>query len=343
MQPAPAQPAAPVQPVATPQAAPVQAVPQPVADERVKISPLAKNVAATHGVDYKQVNGTGEGGRIVKRDIEAVVGNTQPAPNLQVVPAPAPVQQVASPQAAPVQPAAPVQSVTPQITGAAMTQPLSKMRTAIANRMVEATTTIPHFYMTSKINVDSLVSVRQSLKPLPQYEGVTFTHLVTKAVALALRAVPRINAFYQDGSLVQPQDVNIGIITALEDGLLIPVIKAADQLPLSDIVIESRALVQRARAGKPKADDLSGATFCISNVGRYDVEAFTAVISPGNGGILAVGAIQDEPTVIDDELVIGKTMRVTVSVDHRIIDGVVAGEFLTELKRLIEDPVLLLA
>ena len=135
----------------------------------------------------------------------------------------------------------------------------------------------------------------------------------------------------------------MGIITAVEDGLLIPIVKNADQLVLADVVAEARGLVQRARAGRPKPSDLMGGTFSISNIGRYEVENFTAIINPGQGAILAVSSIQEEPIVQDGYVAIGKVLRVTLSVDHRIIDGVVAGEFLTELKRFIEDPVLLLA
>ncbi len=302
------------------------AIPQ---GERVKISPLAKNVALNQGVDYTQIQGSGEGGRIVRKDVEQFLGG-----------APAPAA------------AAPVAAKTPQSGGAQQaapkpalgsTQELSKMRQTISARMVESKTTIPHFYMTSKIGVDALAKLRETLKPLPQYEGITYNHLIVKAVALALRAVPRINGAYVNGGLNQPADSNIGIVTAVPDGLLIPVLKRADQLPLADIVQEARALVQRAKSGRPKGDDLSGGTFSISNVGPYPVESFSAIISPGQGGILAVSAIQEEPVVRGGAVVPGLVMRVTLSVDHRIIDGVVAGEFLKEFKRLIEEPVLLLA
>jgi pyruvate dehydrogenase E2 component (dihydrolipoamide acetyltransferase) len=217
------------------------------------------------------------------------------------------------------------------------------MRSAIAAQMVKSVTTIPHFFVTSKLHLDPLIKMRASLKPLPQYEGITYTHLLIKAAGIALRKVPRINSVYKDGTLVEQGEINIGIITALEDGLLIPVMKNADGSRLSDIVSESRALVQRARSGRPKPDDLVGGTFAISNMGRYDVESFTAIINPNHGAILAVSGMQEEAIVEDGEVTVGNVMRVTLSVDHRIIDGLMAGEFLTELKRLIEDPVLLLA
>jgi len=320
--------------------APVQAVPVAVASAsgRTKISPLAKNLAQANGVSYEGLSGSGEGGRIVKKDIEQAMngqvmnGASNPAP-------------VASPQlaAVPADQAAPAVNQFVASGGQTKTQPLTKMRSAIAASMVKSMTTIPHFYVTTKLEMDALIQMRTSIKTLPQYEGITFTHLLLKASGLALRKVPRINSVYKDETLIEQGEVNIGIITALEDGLLIPVMKNADGSPLSDIVSESRALVQRARSGRPKPDDLTGGTFAISNMGRYDVESFTAIVNPSHGAILAVAGMQEEPIVKDGQVAVGKVMRVTLSVDHRIIDGLMAGEFLTELKRLIEDPVLLLA
>jgi pyruvate dehydrogenase E2 component (dihydrolipoamide acetyltransferase) len=293
-------------------------------DERVKISPLAKNIAESQGIDISTLHGTGEGGRITKRDVERVA-----APALAVVEQPV---VETTPRA--------ISNVAPREI---QSSNLSKMRSTIAERMVQAKTTIPHFYMTSKLVVDELLKMRGTLKTLPQYEGLTVNHLIVKAVGLALKAVPRVNANYSQGSLLQPAGINIGIVTAVTDGLLIPVLKQVDELPLSEVVSEGKALVQRARAGKPKGEDLMGGTFSVSNIGTFPVEEFAAIISPGQGGILAVGSIAEEAIVKNGELTVGNVMRVTISVDHRIIDGIVAGEFLQELKRLIEDPVLLLA
>lgn len=297
--------------------------------ERVKISPLARNLAKSHGVDYAALSGTGDGGRIVRKDIEkALGGNSQE--NGSVIAAQVPASISAKP-------------TTQLSSDGRAVQPLTRMRQVIASRMVESTTTIPHFFATSKVNVDALKKLRNSLKPLPQYEGLTYNHLIVKASALALRIVPRINCSFSDNNLVQPHAVNVGIVTAVTDGLLIPVLKNADVLPLVDVVAESRGLVQRSRSGRLKPDDLVGGTFSISNMGMFDVEQFSAIISPGQGAILAVSPIQEEPVVVDGEIKVGSVMRLTLSVDHRIIDGVISGEFLTELKRLLEDPVLLLA
>lgn len=320
------------QQVAQPSASAANGV-QAEPEGRIKASPLAKNLAQSHGINLATLSGSGEGGRIVKRDVESALGGSQSAS--QPVASRAPTPQVAQSASRPQTPITPPAGST--------VEPLSSMRQAIATRMAEATSTIPHFYLTTKIIADSLVDTRRSLKSLPEYEGITFNHLIIKAAALALKEFPRINSCYKDGNIVTPGAVNVGIITAVEDGLLIPVLKQAEQLPLIDIVGESNALVQRARVGRPKGEDLMGATFCISNVGKFAVESFTAVISPGNGAILAVGAIEDEPVAFEGELAVASVLRVTLSVDHRIIDGVMGAQFLTRLKELLENPIRLLA
>lgn len=302
---------------------------------RIKASPLARSIASSNNFDLSSITGSGEGGRITKKDVEAALGGVK-AGSTQ--------QSVTPPVIAAATPSKPAVSAPAPLPGSEKIEPLSSMRQAIAAKMVQSVTDIPHFYLTSKIKVDSMLETRANLKALPAYEGITINHLIIRASALALKKYPRINSCYRDGSLVTPSDVNIGIVTALPDGLLIPVVKNVFDLPLLDLVSESRALVQRARSGRPKADDLMGATFCISNVGRFAIESFTAVINPGTGAILAVGAIEAEPVVTEGGVIEpASVMRVTLSVDHRIIDGVMGAEFLTELKNLIENPVLLLA
>ena len=376
-------PAAPIaeQVTPAPAAQATNSTPSPVASahlvngssERVKISPLAKNLAKAHGVDYQGIQGSGDGGRIVKRDIEgslghsfsqqqveqvistgqAVAGSGQSVASTAVAPTSASVVSspvISSPATSTPVAATPVAAKpsTPglgvQDTNAGQSREmLSKMRQTIAQRMVESVNTAPHFYATTKVHADAMIALRKTLKPLPQYEGITFNHLVIKAAGMALSAFPRINSAYNEGAVVQPSSVNIGIITALPDGLLIPILKNADSMTLADIVQESNNLVHRARSGRPKADDLQGGTFSISNIGKADVESFTAIINPGQGAILAVSSMQQEPIVEDGALAIGSTMRLTLSVDHRIIDGVIAGQFVTELKRVLEEPALLLA
>jgi pyruvate dehydrogenase E2 component (dihydrolipoamide acetyltransferase) len=316
--------------------------PPDTTNERVKISPLAKNIAKNHGVDYSQVSGSGEGGRIVKKDVEQLISSSS-TPTVSVSKSVDIQSQSATLTKPTTQTVQLLQREQIVSSGQYRIEPLSRMRETIANRMVESVNTAPHFYATTRAVVGNLMHVREVLKLEPQYEGITVTHMIIKACGNALRKFPRINSKFENGNILEPQDINIGIITALPDGLLIPVVKSVDMLQLSDIVQESRALVQRAKSGKPKGDDLSGGTFSISNIGRSEVEHFTAIINPGQGAILAVSSVQEEPIVQNSQIVVGQTLRLTLSVDHRIIDGVLAGEFLTYLKKLLEEPVLLLA
>lgn len=313
--------------------------------ERIKISPLARNLAKSYGINYGDIPGSGEGGRIVKKDIEKLVSvptSTASSPTRQSL---SDMPESAKAPLIPIIPSLPPQpsETTPltQATAIAETASLSKMRQTIAARMLESKTTIPHFYVTTKICMDAAKKLRLSLKEEPQFEGITFNHLILKAAALALKKYPEINSTYKEGNVIRPQDINIGIVTAVTGGLLIPVLKQADRLSLADIVSEAVGLVKRAKSGKPRSDDLTGGSFSISNIGMYEVESFNAIINPGQGAILAISSILDEPLVVDGKFSVGSVMRVCLSVDHRIIDGVVAGQFNAELKRLLENPVLL--
>lgn len=321
-------------------------------DDRIKISPLARNVAKAYDIEVSELTGSGEGGRIMKRDVEKAreraISHSDPTTAINASAA----QQYAATNFAPQLDINNINTMTEthkSITTSApntndeIVLPFSKMRATIAERMSQSTSTIPHFYTTTKILADNLVKVRTSLKTLPQYEGITYNHLIIRATALTLEKFPRINSAYTPTGIKQPSSINIGIITAVNDGLLIPVVKNASQLSLADLVAESRTLVQRARSQRPKPTDLVGGTFSISNMGLFAVESFTAIISPGQGGILAVSALAEEPVIEHGNIRVGQVMRLTLSVDHRIVDGVLCGEFVTELKRLLEDPILLLA
>jgi pyruvate dehydrogenase E2 component (dihydrolipoamide acetyltransferase) len=329
--PAPA-PAAPAAPVAQAVTAPVTPQPQPSqpapltvvgSQERVKASPLAKKVAENLQVNLSSVQGTGPNGRIVRRDVEAAAGDVAPSPVGQAAPAFKPAPQ-------------------PMAAGAGTLTPLSRMRETIARRMQESVTTAPHFYVTTSVNMGESIRLREALKERPEFKGISMNHLVLKAVAYGLAREPRVNAAMRDGQHYQPAQINIGIITALEDGLIIPVLKDVDQMALKDVVFEARAAIDRARAGRPNASDLSGGTFSISNMGMFDVESFTAIINPGQGGILAVSAIKEQPVVQNGQIVVGSVMKATVSVDHRIIDGVMASTFLKYFKEALELPALLM-
>jgi pyruvate dehydrogenase E2 component (dihydrolipoamide acetyltransferase) len=187
------------------------------------------------------------------------------------------------------------------------------------------------------------LKLRELLKERADYKGISVNHLVIKAVAYGLEREPRVNNTIRDGQLYEPHQINIGIITAIADGLIIPVLKEVNTMALKDVVFEARAAIDRARAGRPSSSDLSGGTFSISNMGMYDVENFTAIINPGQGGILAVSAVKEVPVVENGIVVPGSVMKVTVSVDHRIIDGVMASTFLKHFKDALEMPALLMA
>ena len=331
--------ATPAPKAATPQAIPVAAPTTPLSvvsgGDRVKASPLAKRVAEQLQVNLSSVQGSGPNGRIVRKDVEAAAGTSSAAPAYQQ--AAAPTYQAAPAYQATPTPAEPTQP------GAGAYTPLSKMRETIARRMQESVNTSPHFYCTASVNMAEALRLREVLKELPEYKGISVNHLVIKAVAYALKREPRVNAAMKNGQHYQPAQINIGIITAIPDGLLIPVLKEVDTMALKDVVFEARAAIERARAGRPSSTDLSGGTFSISNMGMFDVENFTAIINPGQGGILAVSAVQKQPIVQNGQIVVGSIMKATVSVDHRIIDGVMSATFLKHFKDALETPALLMA
>lgn len=287
---------------------------------RLKASPLAKKIAQEKQIDLTSVQGTGPNGRIVKRDIENVM-----TPSIPTIP-----QQHHS---------KPIPATSQQKPGSLT--PLSKMRETIARRMQESVTENPHFYVTTSVNMDEAIKLRESLKKQQGYEKVNINHLIVKAAAYGLSKEPRVNCAYRDGQLYSPESINIGIITAVEDGLLIPVIRDVDRLSLKDLAFEAKVAIDRAKAGRPTALDLSGGTFSISNMGMFDVENFTAIINPGQGGVLAVSSIKETPVVKNGSIVVANIMKLTLSVDHRVIDGVMAALFLQHVKEALETPALL--
>ncbi len=328
-------PAAAAPKVATPTPQPAAAPPQPAAPlsvvsgaERIKASPLAKRVAEQLQVNLSSVQGSGPLGRIIKRDVEAAAGGGSAAPAYQPTSAPTPPPQI---------------SAVEQGQAAGSYTALSKMRETIARRMQESVTTAPHFYVTTSVDMGEAIRLREVLKERADYKGISMNHLVIKAVAYGLKHEPRVNAAMKNGQLYQPAQINVGIITAIPDGLLIPVLKEVDTMSLKDVVFEARAAIDRARAGRPSSTDLSGGTFSVSNMGMFDVENFTAIINPGQGGIIAVSATKEQPVVKNGQIVVGSIMKATVSVDHRIIDGVMASTFLKHFKDALEIPALLMA
>ncbi len=294
---------------------------------RLKISPLARKTAQVANLDLTRLTGSGPGGRIIKRDIESALSS--PLPNQTKTISNHTAGLSASTDSGANQSA---ESLTP----------LSKMREVIARRMQESVTQAPHFYLTATIDMEEVIKLRETLiKDEKRFAGLGYNHFIVKACAYALVKEPTVNCAYRDGAIYSPGAVNIGIITAIDGGLLIPVVKNVDKLSLSDLLFETKALLERARSGKPLAADLSGGTFSISNMGMFDVENFTAIINPGQGGILAVGGIKEEPAAVAGEIKLRRRMKGTVSVDHRIIDGVMAAKFMRNFKDALENPALM--
>lgn len=294
----------------------------PPVEPRVFASPLVKRMAEEGGIDLSHIHGSGPGGRIVKQDLEAYAGPAQSSIFQAAIP---PRPEPAAPPAAP-------------RTG--KKEPFSRMRATIAKRMAESMREIPHFYVTCEIDMSEAVRLRAALKASDRVSAdVTYTHFITKAVAIALERHPRLNASFAEDGRELKAEINLGLAVALDDGLIVPVLHGCDKLSVLEIAAHANALIERARAGKPTTEDLSGGTFTISNLGMLPVEHFTAIINPPQGAILAVGAIKERPVARDGQVRVAHTMMATLSCDHRILDGVTGGQFLAELKKLLENPV----
>jgi len=289
--------------------------------QRLRASPLAWRLAEESGVDLNSVRGSGPGGRILRRDVELLA---RPQPDATTA---------AEPDTGGEGGAAPA---------AAGPQPISRMRQAIAKRMTEAKRDIPHFYVTAEVDMSEAMQLRASIRRREAMPGLTVTHLLIRALAMALGRHPQVNASWQDGSIVLHDDINIGIAVAVDEGLVVPVLHRTQTLTLGDIALAANELTEKARQGRFGSDDLSGSTFSISNVGMLDVEELTAVINPPNAAILAVGAVKPRPVVRDGQLAVAETMRATLSCDHRVLNGLEGGRFLVELKSILENPVTLL-
>ena len=293
--------------------------------ERQKVSPVARRIAEEQGVDLRSIKGSGPGGRVTKEDVEAAASSKpaqQPAP--RIAPATAAAPAIARP------------------TEEVEVVELSKMQATVAMRLAQSKFSAPHFYVTSEIAMDDAVHLRQMFnEAVDKADAISVNDLVVKAVALALTKFPQVNASWADGRIERKRDINIGIAVGLSDGLIVPVVRNADQKSLTQIAVEARQLIDRAKAKKAGAQDYQGNTFTVSNLGMYDVDQFTAIINPPDSAILAVGSIQDKPVIKDGQVVAGKRMRVTLSVDHRVFYGVTAAQFLQEVKRLLQSPMAL--
>jgi pyruvate dehydrogenase E2 component (dihydrolipoamide acetyltransferase) len=290
---------------------------------RLKASPLAKKMAADKGIDIALVKGTGEGGRIIKKDVETFD--------------PASVK-VAAPQVA----AAPTVAAAPAIGQESFREEkVSQMRKVIAKRLAESKFTAPHFYLTMEIIMDKAIEARNSMNEVSPVK-ISFNDMVIKAAAAALRQHPKVNSSWLGDKIRYNDHIHIGMAVAVEEGLLVPVIRFADNKSLSQISNEAKTLGAKAKNKELQPKDWEGNTFTISNLGMFGIEEFTAIINPPDACILAVGGIKETVIVKNGQMQVGNVMKVTLSCDHRVVDGAVGSAFLKTLKGLLEDPVRML-
>lgn len=307
---------------------------------RLVVSPLAARMAAEAGIDLRSLAGTGPAGRIVKRDIEAALKGTSSAPaategrHLRVVEAP------------PLQPS--------PTFGASRyrDEPAAEMRRTIAKRLVTSLGPVPHFFLTTEVEMDQAAEMRRSINSLDPELKISFNDLIIKVAATALLQHPQVNASFQEKNIRYYEDADIGVAVAIDDGLITPIVRSANRKSLGVIAREVRDLAERARSRKLRPEEYQGATFSVSNLGMFGIDEFTAIINPPEGAILAVGAITPKPVVRSmkgsdgevgkNEIVIRQVMRVTLSCDHRVIDGATGAKFLQTLKNILEHPVYLM-
>jgi pyruvate dehydrogenase E2 component (dihydrolipoamide acetyltransferase) len=315
---------------------------------RLLVSPIAARMAAEAGINLNELSGSGPGGRIIKRDIEDAVSRAGSQPAAEPAPQPAAPAPQAQPQAQP--PAEAQQARTfplhsPMVEGAApfREEAVSPMRGTIAKRLVTSIGPIPHFFLTAEIEMDRAVELRRQLNELDPENKVSLNDLIIKVVAVSLMQHPAVNASFQEKTLRFYERADIGVAVAVEDGLITPVVRGANNKSVGQIGREVKELAERARARKLKPEEYTGATFSVSNLGMFGIDEFTAVINPPEAAILAVGAVAPKPVVRDGELAVRQMMRVTLSCDHRVIDGATGAKFLQTLKKILENPLYLLA
>ena len=303
-------------PTLPPPAAPVPANGRQVgttSSGRLIVSPLAARMAADSGLDLRSIQGSGPNGRIIKRDIEAAL----------------------------TKPKAPQYVAVPGVASAYRDEPATQIRQTIAKRLVASIGPVPHFFLTVDIEMDRAAEMRDSIKALDPDLKISINDIIIKCTAAALMQHQQVNASFQEKFIRYYEHADIGVAVAIEDGLITPVIRAADQKSLSQIAGEVRELAERARNKKLKPEEYTGATFSISNLGMFGIDEFTAVINPPEGAILAIGAMTPKPVVRDNQVVVKQMMRVTMSCDHRVIDGATGAKFLQTFKKILENPLYL--
>ena len=324
-------------PVATeaPKAEAVTTVTVPVstttsAGGRINISPLAKKMASEKGIDISTVKGSGDNGRIVKKDIE----NYQPSA--------APVQQTAAVSTSIASASAPAAQVAMNFVAGETTETVnSQVRNIIAKRLSESKFTAPHYYLMVEINMDKAIEARKELNSLPDTK-VSFNDMVIKATALALRKHPQVNSSWAGDKIIHHGNINVGVAVAIPDGLVVPVLKNADYMNYNQISASVKDMASRAKSKGLKANEMEGSTFSISNLGMFGIETFTSIINQPNSCILSVGAIIEKPVVKNGQIVVGNTMKLSLACDHRVVDGATGAQFLQTLKTYLESPLTML-
>lgn len=317
----------PAQPASSPAPAPAPADTRPDAStRRLLSSPLARREAARHGLDPATITGTGPGGRIVRADVEAAIAAAETEQP--------PVEGEPQSMGRGTQPDRPPSSALDSVE-----IPLTQMRKVTAQRLTESAAA-PHFYLTVVVGVDALFRFRSEVNErfADQDVKVSVTDLLVRACAVTLKHHPQVNSSWAGDKILAHQRINIGVAVALDEGLMVPVVTGADAKSLDTIAAQTQSLAKKARSGTLKLHEFSGGTFTISNLGMFGIDNFTAVINPPEAAILAVGAATDEPYAQDGELRSRRVMKITMTSDHRVLDGAIAAAFLSELKRTLEDP-----
>ncbi|WEK59172.1 MAG: pyruvate dehydrogenase complex dihydrolipoamide acetyltransferase [Candidatus Brevundimonas phytovorans] len=323
-------------PKAAAPAAPAPAAPKSASGERIFSSPLARRIAAQNGVDLKSIKGTGPHGRIVKRDVEgAPKGAAQPAASTTTAAAPTGI--------APRQAQSLAQMGIPD--GSYDLIPLDGMKKAVARRMVDSIQNVPHFPLFIDVEIDQLMAVRAKVNKMLEPQGikVSVNDFVIKAAALALKIVPEANASYTPEGIAMHHNADVSMAVAIDGGLITPIIKKAETKGLAQIATESKDLAKRARERKLKPEEFQGGTFSVSNLGMFGIKQFTSIINEPQGCIMSVGAGEQRAVVKDGQLAVATVMTVTLTCDHRVVDGATGARFLQAFKPLIEDPVAMLA
>jgi pyruvate dehydrogenase E2 component (dihydrolipoamide acetyltransferase) len=299
---------------------------------RLIVSPLAARMAAESGIDLRSVSGSGPGGRIIKRDVEGLIsGGKTTSPETEQ----APQRHLRAVEPGPFQ-----KSSTAQAS-AYRDEPASEMRRTIAKRLVTSLGPVPHFFLTTEIEMDRAAEMRRAINELDAELKISVNDIIIKVAAAALTQHPQVNASFQDKVVRYYEHADIGVAVAIDEGLITPIVRAADQKSLSQIAAEVRDLAARARNRKLKPEEYLGASFSISNLGMFGIEEFTAIINPPEAAILAVGAMSPKPVVRNNEVVVRQMMRVTMSCDHRVVDGATGAKFLQTFKKILENPLFL--